>query len=262
MGLNNDGAETVANRLAESSVLGLSGNTTGMTRLGINITKTPDPSIEGSEAVSDFVKSFNFMKNINGINWITLNISCPNTAEGKTFEDPSALTDLLAGLRDQTHSYHMPLHLKMAPIASSGQWLDSALATFAIARRFNVEAIVIANTVPDRSFGLKSDPDLVAQRGGLSGPPIFERSIPMIKEAFKQGMTVVGVGGVSNGKDAYRLIRSGASLIQLYTAIVFDGPTVFRDIENELERLLIIDGFTKVHQVIGIDVARDNVSFS
>lgn len=262
MGLNNDGAETVANRLAESPVLGLNGNTTSTTRLGVNITKTPDPSIEGSDAVGDFVKSFNFMKNINGIDWITLNISCPNTAEGKTFEDPTALTELLAGLRDQTHPHYMPLHLKVAPIPSSGQWMDNASATFTIARRFNVEAIVIANTVPDRSLTLKSDPELLGQRGGLSGPPIFERSIPMIREAFRQGMTVVGVGGVSSGQDAYRLIRSGASLIQLYTAMVFEGPTVFRDIENELERLLIIDGFSNVRQVIGVDVGKSIVSDS
>ena len=247
MGLNNDGAEMVANRIAEKSHIELAN-----TRFGVNITKTPDPHIEGSEAVADFVKSFDFVKNMNQINWVTLNISCPNTAEGKTFEDISALTELLANLR--AVSAHNPLHLKVAPIAHNNpDWKDQAVSIFETAKKFNVNALVIANTVPDRNLELNSPEDVVSQRGGLSGPPIFERSIPMIQEAFRHGLTVVGVGGVSSGKDAYKLMRSGASLIQLYTAMIYDGPTVFRDIENGLERELVINGFNSVDQVIGLD---------
>jgi dihydroorotate dehydrogenase len=247
MGLNNDGAEIVANRIAEKSHIELAN-----TRFGVNITKTPDPAIEGSEAVADFVKSFDFVKNMNQINWVTLNISCPNTAEGKTFEDISALTELLANLR--AVSAHKPLHLKVAPIAHNNpNWKEQAISIFETAKKFHVDAVVIANTVPDRNLGLVSGEDLLNQRGGLSGPPIFERSIPMIQEAFRHGLSVVGVGGVSSGKDAYKLMRSGASLIQLYTAMIYDGPTVFRDIENGLERELVINGYSSVDQVIGLD---------
>ena len=244
MGLNNDGAEIVANRLSSIS-LPCNG-----VRIGLNITKTPDPAIEGDEAVADFVKSYNFVRFIDTVDWITLNISCPNTAEGKTFEDVGALTSLLSALQDRDKC----IHLKVAPIGSDS-WRSEAMKIFDIAKKFNVSALVIANTVPDRNFSsLKSSLEILRERGGLSGRPIFERSIPLISEAFRNDITVVGVGGVFSGSDAYRLIKSGASLVQLYTALVYEGPRVFRDIDNGLERLLILDGLTNIAQAVGKDV--------
>ena len=253
MGLNNDGAEIVANRLCET----VGG---GCVKIGVNITKTPDSTIEGEDAVADFVKSYNFMRYIDTIDWITLNISCPNTAEGKTFEDVGALTSLLSALTGtEDDGVRKPIHIKVAPIASNKieSWKEDARKIFEIAKKFNVSALVIANTVPDRDFKsppLKSSPSILGERGGLSGRPIFERSIPLIQEAYKNDLTVVGVGGVFTGSDAYRLIRSGASLVQLYTAMVFEGPWVFRDIENGLERHLVLDGISNVQEAVGIDV--------
>jgi len=245
MGLNNEGAEAVANRLSET----IAGHSSRV-RFGMNITKTPDAAIEGEAAVEDFAKSSMFMRYINGIDWITLNISCPNTAEGTTFEDPTALRALLTAVRaiDPLRK----IHLKIAPLPKGGP-VDNQ--KFEIAKEFNIDALVVANTVPDRNFdNLKTDSKILSERGGLSGRPIFERSIPVIAAAYKHGITVVGVGGVFTGSDAYRLIKSGASLVQLYTAVVFEGPGVLRDIENGLERLLFMDGYSNIAQAVGVDV--------
>lgn len=251
MGLNNEGAVKVANRISESSLVR---KRNCATKLGINITKTPDATIEGSEAVDDFVKSFSFMRHIDNLSWITLNISCPNTAEGKTFEDPQALGDLLEGLRKDLKESDPQIWLKLAPVPATAGWEPRIAEMLSVAKENDVKTLVIANTVPDRSLDLKSNPLVLAERGGLSGPPILTRSIPLINFAFREGFTVIGVGGVSSAKDAYSLIRNGASLIQLYTAIVYDGPGIFEDLRNGLERLLVIDGLSNVSQAIGKDV--------
>jgi dihydroorotate dehydrogenase len=247
MGLNNDGAEVVATRLSECGKL---------RRIGLNITKTPDAKIEGAEAVEDFVKSFNFMQFIDGVDWITLNISCPNTAEGKTFEDPAALADLLGKLTGGGQT----VWLKLAPLQARSDAVAAVDGVFSVAEDFGVKTLVIANTVPDRTLDdMKSSPALLGERGGLSGPPIFSRSLPLVSEAFRRGFTVIGVGGVSSGQDAYRLIRAGASLIQLYTAMVYDGPAVFQDIHAGLERCLVLDGYSRLADLIGKDIPQGDV---
>ena len=244
MGLNNEGAAEVASRLSHTR----SDSHSNEVHVGINITKTPDPKIEGKDAVEDFLQSFKFMQYLDSVKWVTLNISCPNTAEGKTFEDLSALTHLVSTLTAQASD--KKLFLKLSPLQDS----DNKTEIIQIAKKFQIDALIVANTVPDRNFALKSDQSIIQQRGGLSGPPILERSIPLIQQGFKSGIPVIGVGGVSSGKDAYRLIRNGASLIQLYTAIVYNGPFVFEDIHKGLERCLLIDGIENVSQVIGVDV--------
>ena len=251
MGLNNEGAVEVANRISESRLV-MKRNCA--TKLGINITKTPDATIEGSEAVDDIFKTFSFMRHIDNLSWITLNISCPNTAEGKTFEDPQALGDLLKKLRKDLKKSDPQIWLKLAPLPATAGWEPRIAEMLSVAKQNDVRTLVIANTVPDRLLDLKSDSLVLAERGGLSGPPIFTRSIPLINLAFREGFIVVGVGGVSSAKDAYCLIRNGASLIQLYTAMVYDGPGIFEDLRNGLERLLVIDGLSNVSQAIGKDV--------
>ena len=241
MGLNNDGARAVASRLSSRD------SRCSDVQIGINITKTPDPKIEGNDAVTDIASSFEFMQFIDSVRWITLNISCPNTAEGKTFEDIHALSDLLSAICSKKSG--KKIFLKLSP----GNNLDDKKFIIDVAKKFHVDALVIANTVPDRNFDLKSDSPIIQQKGGLSGPPILERSIPLIRMGYKSGLPVIGVGGVSSGKDAYRLIRNGASLIQLYTAMVYHGPFVFEDIHRGLERCLLIDGFRNVSEIIGID---------
>jgi dihydroorotate dehydrogenase len=251
MGLNNQGAETVANRLSESDLI----RRKKTTKIGINITKTPNPEIENEFAIDDFCFCFDFMKRIDNLAWITLNISCPNTAEGKTFEDPVALQSLLSRLHERSDENCPPIFLKVAPVPATGDWIDQATNTIEIAKKFNVAAMVVANTVPDR-VGLESDEPVLSQRGGLSGPPIFERSHPLVKLAHNAGMSVIAVGGIGSGKDAFEMIRKGASAVQIYTSMVYDGPGVFADITNGLERELLINGFDDLTEAIGIDAMK------
>jgi dihydroorotate dehydrogenase len=157
------------------------------------------------------------------------------------------LSDLLSAICSKKSG--KKIFLKLSPVNN----LDDKKFIIDFAKKFHVDALVIANTVPDRNFDLKSDSPIIQQKGGLSGPPILERSIPLIRMGYKSGLPVIGVGGVSSGKDAYRLIRNGASLIQLYTAMVYHGPFVFEDIHRGLERCLLIDGFRNVSEIIGID---------
>ena len=250
MGLNNHGIDTLSKRLENSDLtvrcVGCAGNP-----CGVNITKTPDASIEGIAAVEDFAKSFSAIVKMKNVKWITLNISCPNTAEGKTFEDISALGSLLESVTNIDRQ-GKKLFLKLAPITSD--WKPKAREIFRLVKQFGVDAIIVANTVPDRDVHLKSHPRLLAERGGLSGPPIFERSIPLVRFAAQEGVDVIAVGGISSGKDVYRLMRNGARAVQLYTAMVYDGPGVFVDLANGLERELIIQGYKNVEDIIGKDL--------
>jgi dihydroorotate dehydrogenase len=113
MGLNNEGAAEVASRLSHTR----NDSNSNEVHVGINITKTPDPKIEGKDAVEDFLQSFKFMQYLHSVKWVTLNISCPNTAEGKTFEDLSALTHLVSTLTAQTSG--KKLFLKLSPLQNS-----------------------------------------------------------------------------------------------------------------------------------------------
>lgn len=237
MGLNNEGAVVVASRLSESS-MGTARR--GLVPIGVNITKTPDPAIEGESAVADFVTSHSFVRHLRNCNWVTLNVSCPNTAEGTTFEDPAALRQLLESLHREDDQL---LFLKLAPL-SVGEWRDRGSALIQIAKQNRVSALVIGNTVPDRNLVLQSDATIASERGGVSGPPIFERSLPLIAMAAKEGIPVVGVGGVASGKDVFKLLQTGAGIVQLYTSMVYDGPGVFADVHNGLERLLLISDTT------------------
>jgi dihydroorotate dehydrogenase len=264
MGLNNDGIETILSRLMNSDLVKKCVGCDG-TPLGLNITKTPDSAIEGDRAVDDFITSFKTIQNVKNLKWVTLNISCPNTAEGKTFEDPGALRQLLGALvrngTTESNGRKPKIFLKLAPpppdanepsqLAASGpSWESSAKETIEIAKEFGVDALIIANTVPDRQIVLQSrDFEVVKERGGLSGPPIFGRSTNLIKMAADSGIDVIGVGGVSSGKDAFELIQAGAKAIQIYTAMVYDGPGVFKDIRNGLEREIIVRGFRSLREL-------------
>ena len=252
MGLNNDGVEMLVQRFAASDLsvrcVGCSG-----TPCGVNITKTPDSAIEGDEAVEDFKNSFISVCGAKNVKWITLNISCPNTAEGKTFEDIVALRSLLASLT-QVDRGKKKLFLKLAPISKGEDWETKGKDICKLCKEFEIDGLIIANTVPDRQLVLKSDEKILLERGGLSGPPIFERSIPLVRLAAQEGMHVIGVGGISTGSDVYRLLRNGARAVQLYTALVYDGPGVFADITNGLERELLIGGHKNVREIIGLDL--------
>lgn len=188
--------------------------------------------------------------------FFTVNVSSPNTEKLRDLQGRAALGRLLGRLvadRDALASesgISAPVLLKIAPDLSESEMGDVAeVAMFA-----KVDGIVATNTTVARPKSLRSS--AAKESGGLSGAPLFERSTAALlrmRQLTEGRLPLIGVGGVSNGAQAYAKIRAGASLVQLYTALVFKGPTVFRVIAVELAAALRRDGFSSVAEAVGVD---------
>lgn len=250
MGLNNEGAERIAARIGNR----------GMYHpfpLGINIAKTHDPAIVGDDAIYDYVESFRLLAP--AANYIALNISCPNTVEGRTFEEPASLDNLLQAIlaaRKEMKS-RVPVLVKLSPPLSDRVVYDSLLDELvAVCLTHGIQGFVASNTASDRS-GLSTPAHILQQigAGGLSGKPIEKRSTRLVRYLFEKtnGKTpIVGVGGVDSADGAYEKIRAGATLVQLYTGLVYHGPGLVRSIKEQLLSLLREDGYSNVSQAIGV----------
>eukprot|EP01065_Artemidia_motanka_P049509 TRINITY_DN8225_c0_g1_i3.p1 TRINITY_DN8225_c0_g1~~TRINITY_DN8225_c0_g1_i3.p1 ORF type:complete len:534 (+),score=144.32 TRINITY_DN8225_c0_g1_i3:76-1677(+) len=251
MGLNNDGADAISARLKEEVPK-------CKFPVGVNIAKTHDPAIVGELAIADFVHSYR--KVSPHAAYVTINISCPNTREGKTFEDPEALQALLGALGEERKSGGPPLLVKFSPLpAEVTKDTEKHLRQVArICVDNGVSGFIASNTVPDRKVALKTPGDDVAAigNGGLSGLPVEQRSTGLVRLLYDEcGGTVpiIGLGGVASAEAAYRKIRAGASLVQLYTGVMYNGPMLHRDIVYGLDRLLRKDGFRSVAEAVGAD---------
>ena len=256
MGLNNDGAEAVAQRL-----LRYAGDAGAPPRpVGVNLAKTHSPSIMGDEARADFCASFRRLAP--HATYVALNVSCPNTESGKTFESPDALDRLLTDIfavREEM-ALDVPVLIKLSPLLTERVVLDSALnALIDVAQSHGVHGYIAANTASDRRGLQTSDERLQAiGHGGLSGPPLRARSTQLIRYVYgATGGTVpiIGVGGVDSADTAFAKIQAGASLVQLYTALVYHGPGLVASIKQGLVRLLDTHGFDSIQDAVGTDPA-------
>jgi dihydroorotate dehydrogenase len=250
MGLNNQGATRVAGRLAKLPK--------GLPPVGANIVKTPDPTVLGDAAIEDFAESLKAV--ITTANYVTINVSCPNTLEGKTFEDPQALDALLATLvkiRNETRR-HLPLLVKLSPPVSTKFVFDSLIDEIvAVCMQHGIDGFVASNTSSSRQ-GLATRPEriLTIGNGGLSGAPLEDASTHLVRYLYRktEGLVpIVGVGGVSSPETAFRKILAGASLLQLYTGLVYEGPGLVRRIKMGLSQLLAENGFQSIRQAIGAE---------
>ncbi len=249
MGLNNDGAARVAERLAR---------TARRRPLGVNLAKTHDPVVMGETALDDFRRSFRRLAPLAG--YVALNISCPNTREGKTFEAPDALDALLAAVFEERAALNLsvPVLVKLGPPADARAALSGAVPeAVAVAEAHGVHGYIATNTASDRAGLRASEAWLEAiGRGGLSGKPIEERATHLVRHLYRltEGrVPIIGVGGVDSAEAAYAKIRAGASLVQLYTALVYKGPGVVRAIKQGLVRLLERDGLASIEDAVGAD---------
>ncbi len=253
MGLNNKGVRNIARRLRLTAPR-------SRIPLGINIASTHGRALAGNSAVEDFRLSFKTIADQGA--YVALNISCPNTPDGKTFEDPGSLEILLKAIMEQRRESapDAPVLLKLPPPVSDQIVFDSGLQDIVrLAREYGVTGFVAANTAPDRE-GLAAQPDRLAAigRGGLSGRPLESRATHLVRHLYRLtegAMPIIGVGGVFSAEDAYRKIRAGASLVQLYTALVYRGPDVVREIKTGLAQLLERDGLDSVADAVGADAA-------
>jgi dihydroorotate dehydrogenase len=239
MGFNNDGAEVVARRLARRQARGRSGpHRRPDVVLGINIGKSKD--VPDADAVSDYQSSTRLL--VPYADYLVVNVSSPNTPGLRDFQAVERLRPLLAAVRSQadrtTPDRRVPLLVKIAPDLAD----DDVVAVADLALELGLDGIVATNTTISRD-GLRSRPAEVAAAGpgGLSGRPLRERSLAVVELLRKRtgdDLTLISVGGVSTAQDILERMRAGASLVQAYTAFVYEGPLWPSRVQRELVELL------------------------
>ncbi len=224
MGFNNEGAETLEIRLKRraSSVI-----------LGVNIGKNKETSNE--KALSDYLACFEKFAPL--ANYIAVNVSSPNTPGLRNLQTKSFLRELLARLQKPT-----PVFIKIAPELSVFQ-LDDIIGEI---EQRPYTGIIATNTFKQERSGIGE--------GGVSGKPLAKRSCEVIRYIFDQShgkIPIIGLGGIFCAEDAYEKIRAGASLVQLYTGLIYEGPGLVKKIKKGLVRLLARDGFPSVAEAVG-----------
>jgi dihydroorotate dehydrogenase len=184
---------------------------------------------------------------------VCLNLSCPNTREGRGFfHDPARLRSLLQSLDER--AVRKPLFLKVAPFGDIAE-LERFLGVVHEARCIDGFSV---NLPPGKPPGLQTEPSVVARLpGAVAGAPAAAAADRTIRELHrrmdKARYRIIGSGGVFTAEDAYRKIRLGATLVQLLTALVYEGPGIVASIHRGLDALLARDGFATIAQAVGVD---------
>ena len=241
MGFNSGGLDLVIKRmLARRRAAGI---------VGINIGKNRD----SEDAAADYAEGVRRTAQL--ANYLVVNVSSPNTPGLRDLQARAVLEallhDVLAARAEAGTG--PPLLVKIAPDLTPEERTDIA----AVALATGIDGIIVSNTTIARPSGLRSPQ--AGEAGGLSGQPLFEPSTALLAEMYRltEGrLPLVGVGGVASAADAYAKIRAGASLVQLYTALVFAGPTLLKQIKTGLAALLRRDGFASIGEAVGADHAR------
>jgi len=235
LGFNNDGMQKIKDRIKSYGKKGL---------LGINI----GPNKDTVDQKNDFCLG---LKNFLDIaDYITINISSPNTEGLREFHDKEKLQELLLALNKikKENKTNIPLLLKVSPDIKDNH--ISEITNEAIQN--DIDAIILTNTTNGHRSNLKSK--IGREEGGLSGEPLQTVSTNMIKKFYKElngKIPIIGVGGVNSGQSAYEKIVAGASLLQLYTSFVYRGPSTARDIKKELIKILKTEGLKNIKEAIG-----------
>lgn len=220
--------------------------------VGISIGKTNiETIITQAQGVADIVAAFKTAEaSPVNFSYYELNISCPNLKGSVEFYEPAHLEELLAAL--EPLNLKKPVWVKM-PISKSDEEITAILEV--ITRHPFISAIVFGNLQRDRATNTFDQQEIAAcGKGNFSGLPCQARSDELIALAYKkcgQKIRIIGCGGVFSAADAYRKITLGASLVQLITGMIYEGPQLVAQINQQLPQLLARDGFTSIHQAIG-----------
>jgi len=234
MGLNNEGADAVGERLRTSPDPGIP--------VGVNVALSE--ATDAADAPEDYRYTYERVADV--ADYLAVNVSCPNSEGMRDLQNRDALEAILGELVDAGAE---PLLVKLSPDLPDPA-IEDALA---VVDDFDLDGVIATNTTTDRPSELES-PKRV-EKGGLSGKPIEDGATEMVRfVAERTDVPVVGVGGVSDAAGAYAKIRAGASLVQLYTGLVYEGPTLARDINEGLLELLEADGFEDVEEAVGADL--------
>lgn len=236
MGFPNDGADRVLERLRRH------GRPPGL--FGVNLASNAD----SADPVRDFTGLAARFAPF--ADFLTLDISCPNTANGRLFLEPARLRALLAALAATDLGTRRPaLVAKLSPDIDArdlGALID-------VLDDLRIDAICAGNTTTSRPANLRGD---AAMAGGLSGRPLFALSTAMLADVYRRTggrIPLIGTGGIFSGADAYAKIRAGATAVQLYTAMIYYGPGIIGRIVRELSALLKRDGFADLQSALGVD---------
>ena len=187
------------------------------------------------------------MKRVSSIvDYITINVSSPNTPDLRDFENSNIIELLSEISKNRLNS--IPIFIKISPD------IEDKRISFIVEScvKHGLDGLIISNTSKERSFGLKSKN--IDKDGGLSGNPILNKSNQKLSHAYsiaKDSLPLIGVGGISSGADAYKKIKLGASLVQIYTSLVYQGPSLVRKINDELVDLMRIDGVKSLSEIVG-----------
>lgn len=234
-GFNNDGLEKIAARLARRRRIGIVGANLGANK-------------DSEDRIEDFVAGIRRLEGL--VDFYTINISSPNTPGLRALQDKAALGELLSRVLEARDALTLkaPVFLKIAPDMVDADKADIAAAV----TNQKIDALIVSNTTISRPAWLKSAQ--AAEKGGLSGKPLFALSTKMLAEFYvslKGRTPLIGVGGISSLDDAYEKIRAGASLVQLYTALIYNGPSLVPEIIEGLPRRLKVDGFRSIADAVG-----------
>ena len=236
MGFNNDGMHKVERRLQERFPFS--------TPIGVNIGK--NKTTDEKDAISDYTTLIKEFKDL--CDYLIINISSPNTPGLRDLQNEDFISTLFAEAKKLTNK---PIMLKIAPDMSPEQAVE--LSKMAV--KSGAAGIIATNTSID--YSLVSDPKDI---GGISGAVIKEKSFIIFEAVAKElygKCILISVGGIDSAEEAYKRIKAGASLVQIYSALVFHGPTLIRDINEGLVQLLADDGYKNITEAIGAD--RKNV---
>ena len=235
LGFNNDGAKDIVNRIKSKRQTGI---------LGINI----GPNKDSENRLGDYLECLKIFHDV--ANYITVNISSPNTEDLRSFHEQTKLNELLQTIDKEKKilGSKIPIVVKVSPDID-----DKELNKVSeVLLDNNIEAIIVSNTSDSTRDGLNNIQR--HQKGGLSGKPIEEKSTKLINKFYKilnGRIDIIGVGGVDSGKSAYEKFLAGANYVQLYTGMVFRGPNIVGLIKNELKELLLKDGVKNFTEIVG-----------
>jgi len=235
LGFNNLGSKNIVDRIKSNKQMGL---------LGINV----GPNKDSENRLEDYLHCFKTFQDV--ADYITINISSPNTEDLRSFHDQTKLNKLLETIDEEKKNLgsKIPIAVKISPDIDDYE-IKKITEVFL---SNNIEAIIISNTSDSTRDSLS---DIQKhQKGGLSGKPIEEKSTKLINKFYKLlngKIKIIGCGGVDSGKSAYEKFLAGANYVQLYTGMVFRGPNVVNMIKKELKELLKVEGVKNFAEIIG-----------
>jgi len=240
-GLKNDGADIISKRLKPLKF---------EIPVGINIAKTNNQeTTDELSSIADYVKGMLAFLEIG--DYFTVNISCPNAFGGEPFTTPERLESLLAELDKIEHK--KPIFLKL-PVDLTLSEVDALIM---VATRHKIHGLIAANLTKNRTGSTINQAELKsAGKGGISGRPTFDKSNELISHLYMNygsKFLIIGSGGIFSAEDAYEKIKRGASLLQLATGMIFEGPQLIGEINRGLVKLLKKDGYKNIGEAIGIN---------